>query len=70
MERLIDKYLPADYHDTFVLKSRKPAEQIIPKELINLNPAQARSEKENTLVKQDNKTASPAFPALLYLNTE
>ena len=34
MERLIDKYLPADYHDTFVLKSRKPAEQIIPKELI------------------------------------
>ena len=27
MERLIDKYLPADYHDTFVLKSRKPAEQ-------------------------------------------
>ena len=34
MERLIDKYLPADYYDTFVLKSRKPAEQIIPKELI------------------------------------
>lgn len=37
MERLIDKYLPADYHDTFVLKSRKPAEQIIPKELIKKN---------------------------------
>ena len=37
MERLIDKYLPADYYDTFVLKSRKPAEQIIPKELIKKN---------------------------------
>lgn len=34
MERLIDKYLPADYHDTFVVKVQKPAEQIIPKELI------------------------------------
>ena len=34
MERLIDKYLPADYHDTFIMKSQKPAEQIIPKELI------------------------------------
>lgn len=34
MERLIDKYLPADYHDTFIVKSQKPAEQIIPKELI------------------------------------
>lgn len=34
MERLIDKYLPADYHDTFVLKAQKPAGQIIPKELI------------------------------------
>lgn len=46
MERLIDKYLPADYHDTFVLKSRKPAEQIIPKELIkkifNHSPAVAQ----------------------------
>ena len=34
MERLIDKYLPADYHDTFIVKAQKPAEQIIPKELI------------------------------------
>lgn len=34
MEKLIDKFLPADYHDTFVIKTSKPAEQIIPKELI------------------------------------
>ncbi|WP_303208827.1 DUF2867 domain-containing protein [Bacteroides oleiciplenus] len=34
MEKLIDKYLPADYHDTFVIKANKPAEQIVPKELI------------------------------------
>ncbi|EKU89882.1 DUF2867 domain-containing protein [Bacteroides oleiciplenus] len=34
MEKLIDKYLPADYHDTFVIKASKPAEQIVPKELI------------------------------------
>lgn len=34
MEKLIDKYLPADYHDTFVIKAQKPVEQIIPKELI------------------------------------
>ena len=34
MGKLIDKYLPADYHDTFVIKASKPAEQIVPKELI------------------------------------
>ncbi len=34
MEKLIDKFLPADYHDTFVIKASKPAEQIVPKELI------------------------------------
>lgn len=34
MEKLIDKYLPADYHDTFIIRARKPAEQIVPKEVI------------------------------------
>ena len=34
MEKLIDKFLPADYPDTFVIKASKPAEQIVPKELI------------------------------------
>lgn len=34
MEKLIDKFLPADYHDTFVIKASKPTEQIVPKEVI------------------------------------
>ena len=34
MEKLIDKFLPADYHDTFVIKASRPAEQIVPKEVI------------------------------------
>ena len=46
MEKLIDKFLPADYHDTFVIKASKPAEQIVPKELIekifNHSPAWLR----------------------------
>lgn len=34
MKKLIDKYLPADYQDTFVIKAEQSLEQIVPKEVI------------------------------------
>ena len=49
---------------------KSPSARTVPRELISLNPAKARSAKENTVVMQDKNTESPAFSGFVNLNTE